>query len=180
MFTLLAIEPSGMRGDIYSGKRRNSINWISRARLMGKPMLGLRERTGSDAALSAPLRCTPFKKASYVFARAPATDTAHRIVLHLKSNPNLDPELLPVLLPPTPLDHFLVMGRPELILMFVGNLAPVLELAKTLSLLLLTPILLVHLRDGSTGSGTAEAKDPGSTISAPRGSRSRSASMTGP
>lgn len=66
-------------------------------------------------------------------------------VLLKPSNPNLDPELLPVLLPFTLLDHLLVMGKPKLILMFVGKLAPVLELAKTLSLLLLTLILLAYM-----------------------------------
>lgn len=66
-------------------------------------------------------------------------------VLLKPSNPNLDPELLPVLLPLTLLDHLLVMGQPKLILIFVGKLAPVLELAKMLSLLLLTLRLLAYM-----------------------------------
>lgn len=95
-------------------------------------------------------------------------------VLLKPSNPNLDPELLPVRAPGriekgTLLDHLLVMGQPKLILMFVGKLAPVLALynsrAKMLSLLLLTLILLAYMLVDQPpfrivgGSGTASAKD---------------------
>lgn len=54
-----------------------------------------------------------------------------------------------------------VMGQPKLILMFVGKPAPVLELAKMLSRLLLTLILLAYMLvdQPPRGSGTASAKD---------------------